>query len=245
MRSTLSSLTLAVSLFAGAVLAAACGGGTPAPQTPDTTTPAATTSPTATPTEAPTAPAPTAAPETPAQAEAMPPITASKLGDELKAIGLDINNLPTMSKLKAAERSKVMPILVKAVGIECNGCHVEENGKLDYKKSTRKKDITEHMWDEYVVSMKLSGGGALFCDSCHQGKKEFLTKDRDAVAKYMETNYVNKLESKGSDQSCATCHTADFEMNIFDKVWKVQPKKPKTAALSPTASGDQQVLGLR
>ena len=82
--------------------------------------------------------------------------------------------------------------------------------------------IAEHMWDDFVVKLK-GTSGPLFCDSCHDGKHDFLTRsDKPAVTALMNT-YVSKLTKKGGDSaSCQTCHGDDFEMKIFEKLWKIK-----------------------
>jgi hypothetical protein len=149
----------------------------------------------------------------------MMPISASTFAADLKDAGLDITKLQVMSKMKTAEKSKSMKAISKATGMECKGCHVEG----DFKKDTPNKLIARHMWDEYVVPNKLADG-PVFCDSCHHGKSEFLdTSNKDAVSAYMTDSYTKKMSHKdGKENGCPTCHTADFEMKIFAKVWKIQ-----------------------
>ena len=217
MRSTPLTLTLAAALLGAAILAA-CGETTPTPQVPTASSaaPATTDKP---PTEKPPVDKPPT--EKPPQAgSAMTPISASTMAADLKEVGFDIAKLQPMAKMKTAEKSKVMKAISKATGMECKGCHVDGNFKAD----TANKQIAHKMWDEYVVGMKLADGSPLFCDSCHHGKDDILTRDnKDAVSKYMDDNYVKKLASKdGKEMGCPTCHTGDFEMKIFEKLWKVK-----------------------
>lgn len=226
MRNRSLSLALFGALAASAFVAA-CGGSTPGPEVPPA--PSASAAPHAT-TPPPPPPASTAAttppppsssgPATPPPPEkkAMPELAASKLADDLKAIGLDITKLPKMAALKADQRSKVMPILKKATGMDCKDCHEDK----DFKKETPHKAVARKMWDEFVVPMKLASG-PLFCDSCHQGGTHFLDrKNKDAVTAYMDAQYTKKLTKKdGKEVKCETCHT-DMEMKIFDKLWKTK-----------------------
>ncbi len=218
------SLSLALlGSVAAAALVAACGGSSPAPEVPpapSATAPAPTAPPPASTAALPPPPASTAPPETPPPPakKAMPEVAASKLADDLKAIGLDINKLPKMSALKADQRSKVMPILKKATGMDCKDCHEDKN----FKKDTPHKAIARKMWDEFVVPMKLASG-PLFCDSCHQGTNHQLDrKDKDGVGAYMDAQFVKKLSKKdGKEVKCDTCHS-DMEMKIFEKLWKTK-----------------------
>ncbi|MFO0659357.1 MAG: cytochrome c3 family protein [Polyangiaceae bacterium] len=111
-----------------------------------------------------------------------------------------------------------MPFFSKSTGMACDDCH----DKSDKKKSTPNVQIAAHMWDDYAVKLK-SGAGPLFCDSCHDGRHDFLTRtDKESVKNLMNTS-ASKLTKKGGDAvSCQTCHTDDFEMKIFEKVWKIK-----------------------
>jgi hypothetical protein len=251
MRSSSFSITLAAALV-GAALAAACGETTPTPAAP-TAGPTASAPPAPKPpmsapppatTPAPTASAPPPVPTAPA-GKPMPAVMATKMGDELKAIGLDPANLPALNKVKGKQLSKVMPLIAKATGMECKGCHVEEGGKLNFKKETRNKTIASHMWTDYVATMALADGGALFCDSCHQGQAEFLDrKNKDATKDFMDANYVKKLARKDKKtQDCTTCHTSDYEMHIFDKLWKAKREAPAASYSLPGV--DRPLLGMR
>lgn len=216
------SLSLAlVGAVAVAGLVAACGGSSPAPEAPPAPSASAPTAVSVTPpasADATPPPPASTAPATPPPPEkkAMPEVAASKLADDLKAIGLDVAKLPKMAALKADQRSKVMPILKKATGMDCKDCHEDKN----FKKETPHKAVARKMWDEFVVPMKLASG-PLFCDSCHQGGNHMLDrKDKDAVGAYMDAQYTKKLSKKdGKEVKCDTCH-ADMEMKIFEKLWK-------------------------
>ncbi|MCC6645948.1 MAG: cytochrome c3 family protein [Polyangiaceae bacterium] len=232
-----------IGAVSGAALVAACGGSSPAPEVPpapSATAPAPTAPPPAS-TAAVTPPPPaSSAPETPPPPakKAMPEVAASKLADDLKAIGLDIAKLPKMSALKADQRSKVMPLLKKATGMDCKDCHADK----DFKKETPHKAIARKMWDEFVVPMKLASG-PVFCDSCHQGGNHFLDrKDKDAVGGYMDAQFVKKLARKdGKEVKCETCHV-DMEMKIFEKLWKT---KMQHASSSDVEEARSFVLGMR
>lgn len=158
-------------------------------------------------------------PDAPAAGGDMPTFAPSKMGDMLKEAGFDINNLKPMKSMKSAEKAKLMKSFAKSTGSECKSCHDEG----DFKKQTANTQIARHMWDDYVVGFKAAAGGPVFCDSCHQGKLGFLSKDKEAVKKWMETNMVKPIERKDKkDHNCQTCHGDTFEMHIFSKVWNVK-----------------------
>ncbi|MBK8252288.1 MAG: hypothetical protein IPK82_06415 [Polyangiaceae bacterium] len=228
-----SSIGLAFAL-ALAGIASACGPATPDSQTPPTptadatATAAPTAAPTAEPTAAPTAAptvAPTAAPTTTAVAPPAPPgpaIKATAFAEDLKKAGFDLAKMPPkLDKMTDAQKKKIMPLFVKALGYEnCTGCHVDG----DFKKKTRNIHIAEHMYDEFVAALRDEKGGAtVFCDSCHQGKPKVLNRaDKEAVGKYMDEQYVNKFARADKKKNeCASCHGDPPEMKIFDKKWQV------------------------
>lgn len=230
MRSS-SSLFLAFSLSAAA-FAGACGSAPPAaPVEPDsrtTTIPPAgqgqETPPPGTPTGTASASA-TPPPATPPTGTGTGigknvPIQASAMLDRLTALGLDAKNLPAFAKLTPEQKKKVMPLFKQSLGYsECTGCHVEG----DFKKSTKKMKIAHAMWDHFVVDLRRDGGEPLFCDSCHVGKEEPIDKsDKDALKKFMATEYVDKLDRKdGKPHDCKTCHGDKVELDIIGKLWNI------------------------
>ena len=187
-------------------------------------TPTATTAPTAsvtpTATVAPTASVTPTAP--PAAVPAGPPVMASKMGEDLKKLGFDLAKLPPkLDKMPEAQKKKIMPLFVKALGFEnCNGCHVEG----DFKKKTRNTHMAVEMWEHFVVALRGEKGAAnMFCDSCHQGKAKMLNRaDSRGIQTFMKEQYEDKLErADKKEHSCGSCHSDPFEPKIFDKVWKV------------------------
>lgn len=243
MRPSHLTLTLSAALLGAAILAA-CGETTPTPATPPAPSAAPADKPPVDkpPTDKPpvdkppTDKPPVDKPPTdnpPHAGEGMKAIMASAMAGDLKEAGLDIAKLQPMGKMKGAEKSKVMKAISKATGMECKGCHVEG----DFKKDTPNKQIARKMWDEYVVGVKLADGGNVFCDSCHHGHDDILDrKNKDAVKAYMDENYVKKLARKdGKAMECTTCHTADYEMKIFEKVWKIKKAEAPTESDSRVA----------
>ncbi len=244
MRSISLSLTLAAAMLGAAL--AACGGGNtppannPTPEASTTTmappptttasatggmTPMGTTTTGATP-PPPTTSAPPSLP--PVDPNLLKPIAASTMAADLKDVGFDIDKLPPMAKMSSAQKGKVMKAISKATGMACKQCHVDG----DYKKDTPNRIVARHMWDEYVVSMKLADG-PLFCDSCHHGHDDIIPHDlphRPVVNKFMDDNYVRKMSARdgGNPNACSTCHGASMEYDIFNALWKAG-KKPHTA----------------
>ena len=234
------SIGLALALTLAGIVAA-CGPATPEGQVPEggsaqptasapptesgapmtSAAPTASTPPTSSGTPTASTPPTSTAPPA-AAAPAGPPIMASKLADDLKKQGFDIAKLPPdISKMPDAQKKKIMPIFVKALGYEnCNGCHAEG----DFKKRTRNTNIAKGMYNNFVAAMRdEKGAGTLFCDSCHQGKPKVLSRsDLKAVGKFMDEQYVNHMaRADKKDHGCATCHGDTMEMKIFDKMWKV------------------------
>jgi len=141
----------------------------------------------------------------------------SQMAPELTALGLDPKNLPAMSKLEPDKLRKVMKLISRSLGVQCNGCHLQ-----DPSAATPRKRVAEKMWDEYLRGFTLADGAPLFCDSCHQGAVVILDRtDKKALGKWMEAAFVGKLQPrvKGAELECATCHSEDHEMHFVD-LWK-------------------------
>ncbi|MBK9258351.1 MAG: hypothetical protein IPM54_00775 [Polyangiaceae bacterium] len=164
-------------------------------------------------------------PDAPPAAKGKPstPIRESKMLADVKKIGLDINKLPEFDKMPLAQKKKLMPLFQKAMGYgDCWGCHVKD----DYKAETRHLKITRGMWKHFVVAVRDEKGGAVFCDTCHDGNEKNLDRsDRKAVEKFMEDEYEHKLtRADKKDMECSTCHSDTMEMKIIEKVWGIAAK---------------------
>ncbi|CAN5784266.1 hypothetical protein BH09MYX1_BH09MYX1_34750 [soil metagenome] len=139
------------------------------------------------------------------------------MGADLTAIGLDVKNLPLMAKLEPDKLRKVMKLISKSLGLQCNGCHLD-----DMAAATPRKKVAEKMWDDYARGFAMADGTPLFCDSCHQGSVAILDRtDKRALGKWMDASFVAKLKPKAKSASmeCATCHGEDHEMHFID-LWK-------------------------
>jgi hypothetical protein len=214
---------LAASMLGGTL--AACGGGAPAPQTPSTEISPSGADAGAPPITAepakPDAAAPSA-PTGPAGAIVSTEIVPSKMIADIKAIGIDLANPGDLSKMDMSKKKKLMPFFVKALGMaDCQGCHVAG----DFKASTHNKQMAAAMWSHFVRDLRFKGGGAMFCDSCHQGKQKLLDRsDKKALSKFMIANYQDKLQRHDKkDHTCETCHSEPFENKVFAKLWKIAP----------------------
>jgi hypothetical protein len=214
---------LATALLAGM----ACGGenGATAPsQTPGATsaTPGATSA-SATPGAS---PPPSATPATPvatpgASASAAPAAVphvemrapvASTLGADVRALGIDPQNLPPMEKLDPKALRGSMKLLARSLGARCIDCHTEG----DFAATTRRKKIAAKMWDEFAAKLTSPDGSPVFCDSCHQGRIVLLDRgDKKALAKWMDASFVDGLKRKdGKAEECESCHV-DMEMRFL------------------------------
>ena len=144
------------------------------------------------------------------------PITTA-MAQDLTDIGLDPKNIPAMAKLEPDKLRKVMKLLSRSLGVQCNGCHLD-----DLAAATPRKRVAEKMWDDYARGFAMADGSALFCDSCHQGSTTILDRtDKRALSKWMDASFVGKLKpkAKGVSLECATCHGEDHEMHFID-LWK-------------------------
>jgi hypothetical protein len=224
------------SILGGAL--AACGGGAPAPQTPSSAITSSADGGAAPAVAEPAkpdaaAPAPSEAAPAPAGTVTSVDIVPSKMIADIKAIGVDLASPGDLSKMDMSKKKKLMPFFVKALGMSsCEGCHVAG----DFKAPTHNKAMAASMWTHFVKDLRAQGGGAMFCDSCHQGKQKLLDRGsgadpaelkkekKKALAKFMNANYVEKLQrADKKDNGCPTCHTEPFENQIFAKLWKIAP----------------------
>jgi len=205
-------------LFA-ALIAAACGGQAPSPQTPQGPGPEASAAPpgepapsaSAAPSSSGTATTPEALPPAPVE---MKPLVPSAMLDDLRGLGIDPKNLPPIEKLEPRTLRGVMKIMAKSLGVKCADCHQEG----DFAAPTRRKKIAAHMWDEFAAKLAFSDGTPIFCDSCHQQRTTLLDRrDKKALSKWMDDTFVAKLEHKPTGAvECETCHV-DMEMHLLAK----------------------------
>ncbi|UQA58726.1 multiheme c-type cytochrome [Polyangium aurulentum] len=230
---TRKSLALVIALAISGV-AAACGPSNPpdtaadkqqdtAPAgtgTQDTTTPpAGSKDPQPTP-PATGAPSGTAEAPAPKPGKGSTPIKESKMLEDVKKAGVNLAKTTTLDKIPLGQKKKLMPLFQKALGYkDCQGCHVEG----DFKKETRNIKITRGMWDHYVAAMRDEKGGAVFCDTCHEGTPKNLDRsDRKAMEKFMEDEYEHKLtRADKKDNECSTCHGDAMELKIIEKLWGI------------------------
>lgn len=144
------------------------------------------------------------------EADAAPPgppgPTTTTFGAKLASIGLDVNNLPSLHDLPMGQKMKVMRTFNESMGVSCNSCH----DVSDYAKPTKQKEVASEGWELISRTLTMADGGALYCDSCHHGKFEFLDHSAgfDGIAAWMQTNFVEQIKTKSGDpMACTTCHT--------------------------------------
>ena len=149
------------------------------------------------------------------------PLVASSQGDNLKGIGLDPNALPTLDQLSPEQLRKVMGTFTKSLGVDCKFCHKG----ADFAAPTEHKKIAERMWNEWVHGVKLKSGSAetpMYCDSCHQGRAEFLDKtSHEELAKWMKAEFVGRMDRGAEATSCKTCHGEPFDPAFLEKWGKL------------------------
>jgi hypothetical protein len=145
------------------------------------------------------------------------PIAPSAMAAQLKELGLDPKKLPPIEKLDAKQKRDLMNTFTKAVGAQCKTCHDMDH--LD--APTPMKKLTARMWNEWVRGVTFEDGSLVYCDSCHQGRLEFLDRhDKKAVSDWMADNFVSKLKRvDAKDQSCERCHGDKMEMRFLSQ-WR-------------------------
>lgn len=196
----------------------ACGGGEGAKVVDPTgvpTSPTASALPTAAGTQAPVPSASGSAASASGSVGNTQLVRASTMVGDLTAMGLDLKNLPALDKLKPEQMRKVMTTFTKALGWQCKDCH----GTGKFEAPTPMKNVTTHMWNEFVKGISFDGG-ALYCDSCHQGKAKYLDKsDKKALGAWMDQEFDKKMKRGSVNQTCATCHGEPFNPDFMEN-WK-------------------------
>jgi hypothetical protein len=212
-----SAVSYSISLSAVCVFAAivaACG----SPPTPDAPT-GNTTAPTPTSSQSAAAPPPSgsaASAETVAPHGPMLAVSATKMGDKLKAVGLDVKDLPTLENVPKAKLKDVMMIISEATGAKCGDCHEHKN----FAAMTPRKKVAERMWNEWVRSTTMANGDPVFCDSCHHGGLTFL-EHSSSLGKWMDANFVKGMTvtAKKASRKCQDCHGEPFNQYFLED-WK-------------------------
>lgn len=147
----------------------------------------------------------------------MPVLEATHMADDLRAVGLDVKNLPPFEKLDRKQLGKVMRTFTRSLGIACVGCH-DVN---DFARASARKRVAKKMWNEIVRQVAMADGQPVYCDSCHQGSVHALDRrDKAIVASYMDDVFVGLLKrSDGKEHDCGTCHGDPPEFS-FVQDWK-------------------------
>jgi hypothetical protein len=162
---------------------------------------------------------------TPLDVGATPSIIPSKEFAALAASGVNLNQpfIDVVRALEAKDEANgtavfegFMKSMAASLGIKCSGCHVQVGTEIDFEMKTPNMRIAAQMWDRWVVKMQLAGGQPLFCDSCHQGKVEFLVRSTPAevgtLSNWMKQNFVAGIQNKdGSAMTCTSCHGQPFK----------------------------------
>jgi Cytochrome c7 and related cytochrome c len=190
------------------LVAAACGGAAEVAKTPES--PASPSQPAA---------IAIASPASTGTAPAMSfgnnkPVVASALMAGLAEAGINVSNLPPLEKIAGAQQTKVMNTFTKSLGVNCKFCHTN-----NFAEDHPMKNVARRMWNEFVRGVAFEGG-ALYCDSCHQGKVEPLDKsDKKVLGAWMDAEYTKRMKRNSQAQTCATCHGEPFNPEFIES-WK-------------------------
>jgi hypothetical protein len=174
------------------------------------------------------APAPPATqePQAPASIGATPLLKDGidpQIVSKLKTAGFTVDTLPAQIKgLSSSKRHAIMETFTIALGTTCDGCHQKGAAtEADFAIDTPRKKIARRMWTDFVAALQKKDGSAIYCDTCHQGKIQFLDRsDVPALRRWMQKSFVDGLARKdGSMQECARCHGEPFNDSFLDD-WK-------------------------
>jgi hypothetical protein len=96
---------------------------------------------------------------------------------------------------------------------------------VDYSAETPEKNVATLMWKNWVAQATFNDGSPLYCDSCHQGKKEFLDRTNDtALGAWMRANFAAKLvQADDKPFQCKTCHGTPFKGDFLAD-WEKTPE---------------------
>lgn len=149
----------------------------------------------------------------------MKAIGPSAFAADLERLGIDLRKPPALVTLSPDVVRKLMPTFSKSLGVRCDFCHDNDN----FKAWTPRKRVASKMWNEFVAKASLdgTGGGALYCDSCHGGRAAFLDRhDKKALSTWMDANYVSKLKRFDKrDSGCEGCHGDPFAPRFLE-AWR-------------------------
>ncbi len=63
------------------------------------------------------------------------------------------------------------------LGVTCDFCHIRnEEGRLTPEQPTKHKLMAKYMMDHYAAGLQTLDGKPATCNTCHQGKAEFLPR---------------------------------------------------------------------
>lgn len=79
-------------------------------------------------------------------------------------IGKKLSGLQVLKGMPEERVTQVMVAFTKALGVECDYCHTG-----DFDEDTPRKQIARYMMTEFSSKLVTKEGGAVNCNSCHQG----------------------------------------------------------------------------
>ena len=208
------SLPLTLALAAGAAACSSSDSGTSAASSPST--------------PATGAPGTDASPETAKPSSSTRRLAASvspEIVSTLRAAGFELDALPELESLHETGHPRmraIMKTFTIALGTTCDGCHVAKAATDDeFRIDTPRKKVARQMYARFVGELQKKGGGAIYCDTCHQGSIRFLDRSNtDGLRTWMQDNLVDRLERKdGKAQTCAGCHGEPFAGPMLD-AWR-------------------------
>lgn len=80
------------------------------------------------------------------------------------AIGKKLSGLQVLKGMPEERVTQVMMAFTRALGVECDYCHTG-----DFDEDTPRKQIARYMMTEFSSKLVSKEGGAVNCNSCHQG----------------------------------------------------------------------------
>lgn len=151
-------------------------------------------------------------------------VPSTLLADLTKA-KVDVRGDLSAQVAEKSKRDAIMKSFTKALGVGCDGCHKKTGTKVDYSAETPEKNVTALMWKNWVGQGSFKDGSPLYCDSCHQGTKEFLDRTNDTqLGAWMRANFAAKLlQADDKPFECKTCHGSPFKGDFLTD-WEKTPE---------------------
>lgn len=116
----------------------------------------------------------------------------------------------------AAVQKAIMREVSTAMGVQCDYCH----DVSDYAAPTLNARLSNLMFVDYSVKLRLPGGAVMGCVECHRGQARVLgdRAERARIIALMKGEYVDRMTDRaGAAIRCETCHGPERDKNFLPR----------------------------